>query len=98
MLTHDGSIKVAWVQAYSKFVVLVLCNYQAVYPSGGVRGFHDDSKLLHSLKLLLERFTKGNRNSARGLYNRGGAGINFDFVLDISYLSKALKDVSIFAL
>ena len=69
-----------------------------MYPSGGVSGFHYDSKRLHSLKLILKRFTKGNRNSTRGLYNRGGVWINFDFVLDTSYLSKALKDVSTFVL
>ena len=98
MLTHDGSIEVAGIQAYSNFVVLFLCNYKAVYLSGGVTGSHYDSWLLHSLKFLLERFTKGNRNSARGMNNSGGVGINFDFVLGTSYLSKALKDVSIFAL
>ena len=98
MLTHNGSIEVAGIQAYSSFVVLFLCNYQAVYSSGGFSCFHYDTKRLHSLKLLLQWFTKGNRNSARGLYNRGGVGINFDFALDTTYLSKALKDVSIFAL
>ena len=95
MFPPDGTIEVAWIHAHSELVILLPGNHKTVYPGSGLCTFLNDSQLLHSLKFLLKRLAKGHRNPTAGVDNRGGIGINLNFVLDAFNLTQALKHVCI---
>ena len=82
---HDSTIEVTRIQAHSELVIL-LRNHKTVYPSSGLCTFLNDSQLLHSLKLLFKKLRKGHRNPMGRVHNRGGIGINLNFVLDVCIL------------
>ena len=82
LFAHDGTIEVARIQAHSELVILLLGNHKPVHPGSGLCTFLNDSQLIHSLRLLFKRLAKGHRNPIGRVRNRGGIGINLNFVLD----------------
>lgn len=96
MFKHDGAIEVAGIHLHSELVILLLSNHKTVYSRSGICTLLNDFQLLHSLKLLFKRLTKGHGSPTGKVHNRGSIRLNWNLRLASSYLTQALELVCIF--